>query len=69
MPRLRAVTAVVFAITGACVVACAPEVGSRSLCENLRDKAAQEWTAVELETYVESCLLGEEPGHTIPADR
>jgi hypothetical protein len=44
------------------VMGCTPEVGSRSWCDNLRDKAAQEWTAMEIETYVESCLLGEEPG-------
>ena len=37
--------------------ACAPEVGSKGWCENMKEKPKGDWTATEAADFAKHCLL------------
>ncbi|GAA5139825.1 DUF3012 domain-containing protein [Thalassotalea piscium] len=39
------------------IVACAPEVGTKAWCEQLKEKPKGDWTATEAKDYAKHCLF------------
>ena len=39
------------------LTACAPEVGSKEWCEDLKQKPKSDWTAYEAKEFAKSCVL------------
>jgi hypothetical protein len=39
------------------LVACSAEIGSEAWCNDLKDKAKDEWTAGEAKDYAKHCLF------------
>ena len=39
------------------LVACAPEIGSKEWCEDLKQKPKSDWTAYEAKQFAKSCVL------------
>lgn len=39
-------------------VDCAPEVGSKTWCTNMKDKPKGEWTANDATNFAKHCLFG-----------
>ncbi len=39
------------------ITACAPEVGSKDWCEQLKEKPKGDWTATEAKDYTKHCLF------------
>lgn len=39
------------------IAACAPEVGTKKWCENMKDTPKGDWTANEAKAYAGHCLL------------
>ena len=39
------------------ITACAPEVGSKDWCEQLKEKPKGDWTANEAKDYAKHCLF------------
>ncbi len=39
------------------ITACAPEVGSKDWCEQLKEKPKGDWTANEAKDYTKHCLF------------
>ncbi len=39
------------------LVACAPEIGSKEWCEDLKQKPKSDWTAYEAKKFAKSCVL------------
>ncbi len=37
--------------------ACAPEIGSKEWCENLKEKSKGDWTITETKNYAKHCLF------------
>lgn len=37
--------------------ACAPEIGSKEWCENLKEKPKGDWTITETKDYAKHCLF------------
>jgi len=42
------------------VTACAPEVGSKEWCEDMKEKPKGDWTANEAAEYTKNCLFKSE---------
>jgi hypothetical protein len=41
----------------AVIAGCAPEVGSKSWCEQMDEKSKGDWTVNEAESYVRNCIV------------
>ncbi|GHE81617.1 DUF3012 domain-containing protein [Thalassotalea profundi] len=39
------------------LIACAPEVGTKKWCEQLKEKPKGDWTATEAKDYTKHCLF------------
>ena len=39
------------------LTACAPEIGSKKWCENLKEKPKGDWTITETKDYAKHCLF------------
>ena len=39
------------------LTACAPEVGSKEWCEDLKQKPKNNWTAYDVKEFAKSCVL------------
>ena len=48
----------VLASLAALLGGCSPEVGSEAWCQDMKQKAAGEWTASEAADFAKHCLLG-----------
>lgn len=50
----------------ACIItlglsACAPKVGSKEWCEDMKEKPKGDWTANELKDFTKYCVLNQKP--------
>jgi hypothetical protein len=39
------------------LLACSPEIGSKSWCENMKDTSKGDWTATDAKDFAKHCLL------------
>jgi len=44
-------------VTSIGLTACAPEVGSKKWCEDLKQKPRSDWTAYDAKEFAKSCVL------------
>ena len=44
-------------VCSAMLTACAPEVGSKDWCENLKEKPKGDWTANEAKDFTKHCIF------------
>ena len=56
-PKLFYRTFALTLVTAIGLVACAPEIGSKEWCEDLKQKPKSDWTAYEAKEFAKSCVL------------
>jgi hypothetical protein len=56
-PKLSYLTFALTLVTSIGLVACAPEIGSKEWCEDLKQKPKSDWTAYEAKKFAKSCVL------------
>ncbi|NQY34600.1 MAG: DUF3012 domain-containing protein [Alteromonadaceae bacterium] len=39
------------------IMGCAPEIGSKEWCENLKEKPKGDWTMTEMKDYTKHCIF------------
>ena len=54
MPILRVLVLAAIVVS----MGCAPEVGSKAWCTNMKDKPKGEWTANDATDFAKHCLFG-----------
>jgi hypothetical protein len=55
--KLSYLTFALTLVTSIGLVACAPEIGSKEWCEDLKQKPKSDWTAYEAKKFAKSCVL------------
>ncbi len=56
-PKLFYLTFALTLVTAIGLVACAPEIGSKEWCEDLKQKPKSEWSAYDAKEFAKSCVL------------
>ncbi len=56
-PKLLYLTFALTLVTSIGLVACAPEIGSKEWCEDLKQKPKSDWTAYDAKEFAKSCVL------------
>ena len=56
-PKLFYLTFGLTLVTAIGLVACAPEIGSKEWCEDLKQKPKSDWTAYDAKEFAKSCVL------------
>jgi len=56
-PKLFYLTFALTLVTSIGLTACAPEIGSKKWCEDLKQKPKSDWTAYDAKEFAKSCVL------------